>query len=102
MSDNVTHLEFIYNRMVEVHGENKNYDYMLRFASIIEELHGKPKRKCRVGDTIVIPDFDSSNTIAFTVDIIEWCPNNMTWKYFFKDFDNETLYATDEDIIRVI
>jgi hypothetical protein len=41
MSDNVTHLEFIYNRMAEVHGENKNYDYMLRFASIIEEMRDK-------------------------------------------------------------
>ena len=41
MSDNVTHLEFIYNRMAEVHGENKNYDYMLRFASIIDDMRDK-------------------------------------------------------------
>lgn len=29
------HLEWIYNRMVEVYGCNKNLDYMLKFASII-------------------------------------------------------------------
>ena len=29
------HLTFIYNRMIEIHGENPNVDYMLRFDSII-------------------------------------------------------------------
>jgi hypothetical protein len=29
------HLRFIYNRMVEIHGENPNVDYMLKFNEII-------------------------------------------------------------------
>lgn len=31
------HLRFIYNRMVEIHKENPNVDYMLKFNQIIEE-----------------------------------------------------------------
>jgi hypothetical protein len=34
----IKHLEWIYNRMVNVHNENPNYDYMIRFEEIIEEL----------------------------------------------------------------
>ena len=29
------HLEWIYERLVEVHRENPNYDYMLKFKEII-------------------------------------------------------------------
>jgi len=32
------HLQWIYNRMSDVHGENENYDYMLKFKEIIEQL----------------------------------------------------------------
>jgi hypothetical protein len=35
------HLEWIYNRMIYVHGENKNYDYMIKFKNIIEQLKKK-------------------------------------------------------------
>lgn len=28
------HLKFIYNRMIEVHNENPNYDYMLKLKQI--------------------------------------------------------------------
>lgn len=31
-------LSFIKNRMIEIHGENKNVDYMIRLGEIIEEL----------------------------------------------------------------
>lgn len=31
-------LNWIYERMVEVHHENPNYDYMLRFKSIIDGM----------------------------------------------------------------
>jgi hypothetical protein len=36
MSKTKEHLDFIYNRMLEVHGENENVDYMLKFKSIID------------------------------------------------------------------
>ena len=32
------HLQWIYDRMSNVHGENENYDYMLKFKEIIEQL----------------------------------------------------------------
>jgi hypothetical protein len=35
---NNNHLEWIYNRMIEVHGENPNYDYMIAFKKIIQSL----------------------------------------------------------------
>ena len=31
-------LEWLYDRMVNVHGEKKNYDYMIRFKSIIDRV----------------------------------------------------------------
>lgn len=33
-----THLKWIYNRLIEVHKENPNIDYMIRFKKIIEKL----------------------------------------------------------------
>lgn len=35
-SKSVTHLEWIYDRLIHVHGENPNYDYMLKFKEIID------------------------------------------------------------------
>ena len=32
----INHLEWIFERLVHVHGENPNYDYMVRFRQIIE------------------------------------------------------------------
>jgi hypothetical protein len=37
--DNITtHLEWIYDRMKNVHNENENYDYMIKFREIIDDL----------------------------------------------------------------
>lgn len=38
---NKTHLEFIYNRLVNVYGENELYDYMIKFKESIEEINLK-------------------------------------------------------------
>jgi hypothetical protein len=35
---NIKHLEWVYERMVHVHKENPNMDYMIRFNLILEEL----------------------------------------------------------------
>lgn len=32
------HLEWIYERLIHVHKENPNYDYMLKFKEIINNL----------------------------------------------------------------
>ena len=32
----IKHLEWIFGRMRDIHGENENYDYMIRFREIIE------------------------------------------------------------------
>jgi hypothetical protein len=36
--EDIKHLQWIYDRMVNVHGENENYDYMIKFKEIIEQL----------------------------------------------------------------
>jgi hypothetical protein len=39
MKDNyITYLEWLYLRMKHVYNENENYDYMIRFREIIDEL----------------------------------------------------------------
>ncbi len=35
---NREHLQFIYNRLVNVYGENPNVDYMLRLKIILDEI----------------------------------------------------------------
>ena len=35
--EDIKHLEFIYARLVNMHGENGNTDYMLRLYRIIQE-----------------------------------------------------------------
>jgi uncharacterized protein YdcH (DUF465 family) len=37
MDDEIKHLEWIYGRMANVHGENINFDYMIKFKKIIDE-----------------------------------------------------------------
>ncbi len=37
MDDEIKHLEWIYHRMANVHGENINFDYMIKFKKIIDE-----------------------------------------------------------------
>ena len=32
------HLEFIYNRLINKYNENKNYDYMIKFKEIIDDM----------------------------------------------------------------
>ena len=34
---NSEHLMFIYDRMVNVHGENEHFDYMNKFRNVIDE-----------------------------------------------------------------
>lgn len=37
-TNNIEHLEWIYNRMIQVNKENPNIDYMIRFNDIIRSL----------------------------------------------------------------
>jgi hypothetical protein len=39
----IDHLEWMYHRMISVHKENKNYDYMKKFIEIIEKLKNDGK-----------------------------------------------------------
>jgi len=36
--DNYNHLDWMYNRMIHVHNENPNYDYMVKFKEIINKF----------------------------------------------------------------
>lgn len=37
-SENINHLEWIYHRLINVHKENPNVDYMLKFDDIIASI----------------------------------------------------------------
>jgi len=38
---NSEHLNWLFDRLVEVHNENPNYDYMIRFRKIIDEVENE-------------------------------------------------------------
>lgn len=38
LSKNQFHLQFLHDRLINVHGENENYDYMIRLRDIIKEI----------------------------------------------------------------
>lgn len=44
-NEQLEHLKWIYDRMINIHKENKNFDYMHKFLSIIERLNGEPPFK---------------------------------------------------------
>ena len=45
--DDFRHLEFMYQRMKDVHNESENTDYMIRFRNILNELGaGMPVINC--------------------------------------------------------
>jgi hypothetical protein len=56
----VKHLQWLYDRMVNVHGENKDYDYMIKFKEII-----KQQKKYTF-----IPNSKTSRTQSDMVDMI--------------------------------
>jgi hypothetical protein len=39
--EDFNHLEWVYNRLISVHNENPNYDYMIRLKNIIKEFKKK-------------------------------------------------------------
>lgn len=39
--NNIKHLDWIYNRLINVHKENHNTDYMIRLKSIINKSNTK-------------------------------------------------------------
>ena len=45
------HLEWIYERLIHVHNENKNYDYMRRLNEIIS-LHKENQSKQQIKNAI--------------------------------------------------
>jgi len=42
---NSQHLNWIFERLVEVHNENPNYDYMIRFRKIIDDVENKETKE---------------------------------------------------------
>ena len=39
------HLNWLFDRLVEVHNENPNYDYMIRFRKIIDDIENKETKE---------------------------------------------------------
>jgi hypothetical protein len=47
MSKTKEHLDFIYNRLLEVHGEKENVDYMLKFKNLIDTYFSDPVKNIK-------------------------------------------------------
>lgn len=59
-SEDIKHLQFIHDRLIEVHGENSNFDYMNKFQQIINEqaLLQTEKETAQSKDSLPEPDFE--------------------------------------------
>jgi hypothetical protein len=54
--EDLEHLKFIYERLVEVHGENPSVDCMLRFRKILKQIDSEPlhhARELREGEVMM-------------------------------------------------
>lgn len=89
-------LEFIYDRMVNVHGENPNVDYMIHFRDIVNE---------GIERYILCYNY-SDETMIFNRVLDRFVPYNESFKEFCifrKDITNEMLLecvkkAEDSDL----
>jgi hypothetical protein len=56
----IRHLEWIYNRVIERYGENPNYDYMIRFREITQSMRKKDV-------SISLPSLDDATKVAVRI-----------------------------------
>jgi hypothetical protein len=68
MSNNQKHLEWIYNRLVSIHKENPNVDYMLRLRRIIDVCSTPAIRAALATE----PEGPSERDIAEILERLEW------------------------------
>lgn len=99
--EDVQHLEWIFGRMVEVHGENENFDYMNRFRDIIQSEKNKVKtpKSQKEGDIVSIHDYTGTGVMMVEITEIMWDDINGRWKYYF-EYDGEDLHVTEDEIIK--
>jgi hypothetical protein len=98
--EDVQHLEWIFGRMVEVHGEHEHFDYMNKFRNIIQSEKNRimvPKLH-NDGDIITIDAFNGmTNEVVITETV--WDDLNGKWKYYF-EVDGEDVYVHEDEIIK--
>ncbi len=100
-NEDVQHLEWIFGRMVEVHGEHENFDYMNMFRNIIQSEKNKVKtpKLQKEGDIVSVHDYTGTGVMMVEITDILWDDLNGKWKYYF-DAEGEDLYVYAEEIIK--
>lgn len=99
--EDIEHLEWIFGRMIEVHGEHENFDYMNRFRNIIQSEKNKVKtpKLHNEGDIVSVHDYTGTGVMMVEITDILWDDLNGNWKYYF-DVEGEDLYVYAEEIIK--
>jgi hypothetical protein len=90
------HLQFIYNRLINIYGEKPNYDYMIRLKVILDEIELK-----EINDNINRMKVENNERSEVIVKCVDNCTcmsvdkfNDDTDYYitFYKTYGNKSLW----------
>lgn len=103
---NREHLQFIYNRLINIYGEKPNYDYMIRLKVILDEIELK-----EINDNINRMKVENNERSEVIVKCVDNCTcmsvdkfNDDTDYYitFYKTYGNKSLWGRVKEAWKTI
>ena len=103
---NREHLQFIYNRLINIYGEKPNYDYMIRLKVILDEIELK-----EINDNINRMKVENNERSEVIVKCVDNCTcmsvdkfNDDTDYYitFYKSYGNKSLWGRVKEAWKTI
>ena len=103
---NRQHLQFIYNRLINIYGEKPNYDYMIRLKVILDEIELK-----EINDNINRMKVENNERSEVIVKCVDNCTcmsvdkfNDDTDYYitFYKTYGNKSLWGRVKEAWKTI
>ena len=100
------HLQFIYNRLINIYGEKPNYDYMIRLKVILDEIELK-----EINDNINRMKVENNERSEVFVKCVDICScmsvdkfNDDTDYYitFYKTYGNKSLWGRVKEAWKTI
>ena len=100
------HLQFIYNRLINIYGEKPNYDYMIRLKVILDEIELK-----EINDNINRMKVENNERSEVIVKCVDNCTcmsvdkfNDDTDYYitFYKTYGNKSLWGRVKEALKTI
>jgi hypothetical protein len=100
------HLQFIYNRLINIYGEKPNYDYMIRLKVILDEIELK-----EINDNINRMKVENNERSEVIVKCVDNCTcmsvdkfNDDTDYYitFYKTYGNKSLWGRVKEAWKTI